>query len=394
MDLSKPHIIFGASWALTFLLALLIETNLSVAFGLKVYILTLGSIAIFFLAAALSQILVRRAPVASNRPVPCLADQLVLSRFMFLLFLAWAATFAVTIAYSGGIPIYWRLIGDSRNYLDFGLPTVSGLTNMMRCFIVAGVVALLVLGSASRRDILIGGICLASAFAEISRGSIIAVVLHGVAMYVFLRPIQPRQLFLGLFVLWAGLFAFEWIGNNRTAGYDADFGAVLGGKFEEGGILSQFIWTFIYITTPFNNLAYALSQNYFPTMVPYYTLQPLVPTAIRNLLFTPGDYPIELLNEAFNATTAYSPLLADFGMEVAMLVFAFIAIVISFSYTAAKRGSLFNILCYPPIFTSVVLSFFYSYFFALPVVLYPALVWAFMIYRRRAFSRVLHRDRA
>ena len=387
MDISRPHLIFAITWLLTFVLAGTIETNLSVAFPPTIYAVVFGSIAIFYAAFVLMQLLLPKPPGAARFPRPDNIDLMILSSFNVRLFAIWVVGFAATIVYSGGIPIYWRLIGDARNYVDFGMPTVSGLFNMFRCFIVAGTVALVVLGRARRIDLVVGGICLASAFAEISRGSIVSVVLHGVAMVALFRPLRGRELMFGLLFLWVSLNTFEYIGNTRTTGYDANFGEVLGGTFEGEGYLSQYVWTFIYLTSPFNNLAHALAQNFVPPMVPYYTLQPLVPTALRNLLFTPGDYPIELLNEAFNATTAYAPMIADFGPWIAMAIFSVVALLMSIAYVAAKRGSLLGMLVYPPIFTSVTLSFFYAYFFALPIVLYPVLAAAYMLYRRTIIGR-------
>lgn len=387
MDISRPHLIFAITWLLTFALAGMIETNLSVTFPPSIYAVVFGSIAIFYAAYALMQLLLPKPPDAVQFPRPADIDLIILSAFNVRLFAIWAVGFAATIVYSGGIPIYWRLIGDSRNYIDFGMPTVSGLFNMFRCFIVAGSVALVVLGRARKIDLVAGGICLASAFAEISRGSIVAVVLHGVAMIALLRPLRGRELVFGLLFLWIALVTFEYIGNTRTTGYDANFGQVLGGTFESDSYLSRYVWTFIYVTSPFNNLAYALGQNFVPPMVPYYTLQPLVPTFIRNVVFTPGEYPIELLNEAFNATTAYAPMIADFGPWIAMALFGLVVLLISFAYVAAKRGSLLGMLVYPPIFTSVTLSFFYAYFFALPIVLYPLLAASYMIYRRTIIGR-------
>jgi hypothetical protein len=308
--------------------------------------------------------------------------------FLVRVFGIWALGFAATIFYSEGIPIYWKLVGDGRNYLDFGMPTVSGLMNMLRCFCIASGMMLYLTGRAKPRDYAITGICFASALAEISRGSVTSALLHGAAMVVLLRPVRPMQIVKWGLGLWAALQTFEWVGNTRTEGYDANFAEVLGGTFQDNGFLSQFVWSFIYITSPFNNLAFAVGQNLNPTMVPYYTLQPLIPTFIRNQLFQASEYPIELLNEAFNATTFYSPLVADFGVSWSLAIFAVMTLIISFMYNSAKRGSLFGIMVYPPIFVSVTLSFFYSYFFALPILAYPIVVWAFLRFRRRTIAKL------
>ena len=392
MDFSKPQLIVAITWCLAFGLSALIETNLSVAFPVAIYVLAFGGVAAFYLSAAAARLLLPIAPGTPRFPAPSDLDLDILSLFVRRVFVVWAIGFLGSIVYSEGIPIYWKLIGDSRNYLDFGMPTVSGLVNMLRCFCIASCVMLHLQKRAKRQDYIILAVTFFSSIAEISRGSVTSAVLHGAAVIVLLRPVYPMQIAKWGGAVWVALLSFEWVGNNRTEGYQGNFGEVLGGAFQDNGtFLSHFVWSFIYITSPFNNLAFAVSQNIEPPMVPYYTLQPLIPTFLRNMLFGQTEYPIELLNEAFNATTFYSPLVADFGPWFALAIFALITVVISFAYQSAKRGSLFGIMVYPPIFVSVTLSFFYSYFFALPIVAYPLVVWIFLRFRRRTLRKMGYR---
>jgi hypothetical protein len=149
------------------------------------------------------------------------------------------------------------------------------------------------------------------------------------------------------------------------------------------------LFAFIYLVSPLNNLYYS-ADTIDPNFSPYYTSITLFPTVIRSLLYPDNAYPVTLENEAFNATTFYSPLLADFGWVPAALLVCLIQWVCAYVHVRARRGSYFHTLVYPPLFMSVMLSVFYMYFLALITVFYPALVSLFMQFRRARLKRYRH----
>lgn len=388
MDLSKPQFLFAGVWITAFLLASLIETTMSVPFGWEMYLLTFGGIASFYAIGAIVRLLSPIPPGTPRFPVPDELDLAILSSFIVRIFALWFLGFVANVVYSGGMPLIWLLLRISKNYLDFGIPTASGLLNMMRAFMTASVVLLHLQKRASRRDYLILAVLIVSALGEVSRGVVSVLLLHAAAIYILLRPVRLAQIGIGIIVLLLAFLLFDYVGNIRTLDSDIELGQVLGGAFNDNSILSNFVWSFTYITTPLNNLAFAISHNPEPLMVPYFTLQPLVPTVIRSMIWTDNAYPIELVNEAFNATTFYAPMVTDFGVKGAFFGFMIMQLIMMMGYNSAKQGKIFGILVYPPMFVSIVLSFFYSFFFALPILTYPGLVYIFMIYRRRMIARL------
>jgi oligosaccharide repeat unit polymerase len=388
MDISKPQLLFAGVWVIAFLLASLVETTMSVPFGWEMYLLVFGGIASFYIVAGTVRLFSPIPAGTPKFPAPADLDLAILSDFIVRIFVVWLLGLFANIAYSGGLPIVWLLLGTGRNYLDYGMPTVSGLLNMMRAFMAASIYLLYLHKRARRRDYLILAILIASALGEISRGVVSALLLHVVAFAILLRPLRLKQIVMGLPLLVLAFVIFDYVGNIRTLDSDMNLGEVLGGRFRDDSIWSSFVWSFTYITTPLNNLAFAISQHVEPLMVPYFTLQPLVPTVIRSMIWSAEAYPIELINEAFNATSFYAPLVTDFGVYGALIGFIILQILILLAYNSAKKGQIYGILVYPPIFVSIVLSFFYSYFFALPIVTYPMMAYVFMIYRRRTVVKL------
>lgn len=386
MDFSKPHLIFMLTWAAAFALATSVKTPMSVDFDWQIYLLVFGGMLSFYVVATAFRLawpLPAGTPAFPRFDSDDLDD---LAAFVRGAMPIWLVGFIVTILYSGGIPLLWVLLGDPRNYLDFGMPTVSGLLNMMRAFLFTSVVGLALEKRARPVDYLIAGFLLATALAEISRGGITLLLLHGIAARVLLRPVKLKGMLLWAVAIGAFFLLFDWVGQVRTTGHELKSENVLGDAFAEDTAFAGLAWSFIYLTSPLNNLAYAVSQDLSPLMTPFYTLQPLLPTVLRDIIFGRGDYPIELINEAYNATSFYSPLVADFGVIGAFLGFVFIQIIIVAVHRSAKHGNLFAMLIYPPVFASVALSFFYSYFFALSIVMYPLMAAIFLDFRRRRRS--------
>ncbi|MBY0555120.1 oligosaccharide repeat unit polymerase [bacterium] len=131
---------------------------------------------------------------------------------------------------------------------------------------------------------------------------------------------------------------------------------------------------YLYITTPVSNLYFAESQGIYPLYYPYYSLQVVVPTVVRNKLFANQQYPIKLRSKTYNATSFYSPFISDFGFVITAIIVFLIQLVVSFVHLRAQQGLWSFQLIYAPLFTSVALSFFYTYIISPSVLIFPAFV--------------------
>lgn len=356
------------------------------------------NIAGFFVIYWVIRRLTRRMHVAEPRVRTFQAAPLereLLRRFMVTLLIFWAPLYVLTIVSSGGMPIVWLLTDSSKTYTDFGVASVSGLLNMIRAFIFsAGVLLYLVTGRL--RELALPTVLLVLCIGEVSRGGILVLLLHGSAIYVLCRRISLGRLlkFAGFAV--AMVIAFGVLGQFRGASVDATDFVNSGSAFTS--LPLGFFFAFTYLVSPLNNLYYG-ADTLTPLLYPYYSVQPLLPTVVREVVFgvdaALDRYPIALYIDSFNATSFYGPLLADFGFAGAGIAVTLIQIATAWCHVMARRGSLIHFLIYPALFMSVVLSVFYMYFFALIVVLYPLLAYGFRYFRRRILRRaVLRASRA
>jgi oligosaccharide repeat unit polymerase len=377
IDLSRPDFVYASIWGLVYCLSYFIESDFRHDFPPEISILILTNIVSFFVIYRIFQTWFGASTPRPWRRVD--DDNLqVLKRFISLLFKIWVVFYLVTIVLSDGLPAYWVLSGDSRTYVDFGVPTLTGLLNMIRAFMFAGSI-LLFMTSGNRRYLRLPAILIFTALLEVSRGGLTVLLLHGVGVYVLCRKNSMRPLLmvsggLILFIIMFGLladFRGEHVPIEDIAGGDSIFVSLPAG----------FFWVYTYITTPINNVNFAYTMGIDPLYYPHFSVSALVPTVVRDIIFPELEYPIALADDAFNATSFYSPLLADFGVFGAGVVVTLLQAVVSYVHVKAVRGDVFHFLIYPVLFMCIVLSTFYMFFFSMVTVMYPVLVYCFIRYR-------------
>lgn len=381
LDTSRPDVAFLALWSICTLLAISAPEGLKVDFEASFLYLILFNITTFFviyrvIAACYGQVRLPAKNLVSERESACLY------RFIKRCFVVWLVIYPIVVVYSGGLPIVWLVLGDSRTYVDFGVPSLSGALNMLRAFMFAGCILLFLRQFRKPGLLLMPAVLLFSSFSEISRGNMVVLLLHGVAIIAIMRPLKLRTMLRG--VLWVLFFivAFGLLGDMRNEG-----SGVMGMVSEDSifaSVPSGFLWVYLYITTPINNVNYAVAQGIEPLYAPFFSVQSLLPTIIRGAVFEEQQYPITLAFESFNATTFYGPLLADFGMIGAAIVIVCLQIIVSYLHVRMKRGSIAHLLIYPAFYMSLLMSVFYIFFFSMTTVLYPLLAVCYMVYRKKS----------
>lgn len=384
LDASRPDVIFFLLWTVCALLVLFAPEELNVAFEPSFFYLIVFNIFSFFIVYGFIAAGYGHSSAPAQEPITE-ADATCLYRFIKICFMAWLLIYPVTVIYSGGMPIIWMMTGDGRTYVDFGVPSLSGALNLLRAFIFAGGVLLFLRRPGGKVFLILPAIMFISSFAELARGNMIVLVLHGIAMIAIMRPLRLKHVLRVGLALLCAIVLFGVIGDMRdegrgilnTIGEDSIFSSLPSG----------FQWIYLYITTPINNVNYALAQGMEPLYAPFFSIQPMLPTVIRNMVFENQAYPMELVSEAFNATTFYSPLLSDFGMIGAAAVVVCLQIIVAYLHIRAKKGSVPHLLYYPAFYTSVVMSVFYMAFFSMTTVLYPLLGVGYMAFRKRYINK-------
>ena len=383
INLGRPDMVYTLLWLMVVFLSYLLPTNLTVETNLDVIFLILCSMFTFIFSYSFWWWIFS----TRERKVICFQDNLeieALKKFARAVFILWCVFLLINILYSGGIPILWLLMGDSRSYVDFGLPSFTGFSNMFRLFLCSAW-ALLFIKTKLRKYAWLILLLLISIVVEVSRGGIILALMYilGVITLVYkfsISRIIIRSLLIFTLLL-VFIMGFGYLGDLRGSGI------LVESMVDESSIFnslpSGFFWVYTYLTSSYNNLNYAGNIGITPSFTGVYTFSTFLPSVIRSELFTlnGNEYPIPLASEAFNATSYFSPMLADFGFAAAAVIVFILQLITCYIYFKAIRGSHFHFMLYPAFFMCLVMSVFYNYYFSLIVLLYPLVIFIYSSYR-------------
>ena len=304
-----------------------------------------------------------------------------LRSFTIKLFWVWLAGFCLNILFSGGLPIIWVLLGESRTYSDFGIPTFSGMFNMVRMFILISLVICMTNKVPIPKYIAI--IMALSLFSELNRAAIMLGLLVVMASFLMFNKLKTKSLLkmLGGVLLFIIIFAF--ISEFRELGR-GNYNSPSDYFNEDVAGLGASMYIVLYYVTPLNNLYHQYSLGFDPSYTPFFTLNTLLPTVIRDQIYT-GDtvYSVNFASEVFNTTPYLANIIADFGMGGASIIIVVMQFLFCYVCIRANRNSLSHLLMHCMIWSATVLSVFTNLYFALIFVLFPVLIAIFSRYKRR-----------
>jgi oligosaccharide repeat unit polymerase len=222
------------------------------------------------------------------------------------------------IAYFGGTPLLGILgIGPAIVYIDFGIHGFHGLVNSL--FFASCVVtfARRLLGS-SKGTLLLMLASFGYPIIVMSRQVLISLLLQYMFVYFSVRRPSARVFVRAGFFFIAAFLIFGYLGDIRS---DRDnLIAVAAPSFDYPDWLpSAFIWFYIYICTPLNNVNFNIniSPNYFPIE----TAGSLIPSFARDAFLNSmgGSQDWDLVSGNFNVSSLLQSLLTDFGVSGAIV---------------------------------------------------------------------------
>lgn len=378
----SPALLFLLVWLVPLTAPLFVQSDVIAAISQPTLWLVLGSIAMLFVL----QFVARGAVGTPRSDLAALLVQALdprrVERTTLFLFKLWLAVYAVNIVFSGGVPIYWVLTGDERIYADFGLPTLGGLANMLRAFVLAACYLVYFHLRTPRRALFlkIGAFLVFTAFVvETGRGNGVVMLLHPVGLHFLLRKVRIRTV--------AGWFAFFVafalvLGYIQALRYGGDLDTLVqfarNSGFEDVDLLTLLVLpTILYMAVPIVNTDLNVALMPALKFEPYYSLAGVLPTVVRDAIFGVGDYG-ELVSVSHNVSSFFIPFVRDYGTVGAFFAVTLIHAVVCYAYAKAMRGSLVHMILWPALFMSVTLTFFSLFYTSLVVLLYPFLAWYFV----------------
>ena len=321
----NPAFLFSAIWLFVFALFSLRLSELLDPLRAETAVLICGSGVAFVLGWLAESFPNRRISLGPSVSSAHLKTQICTRAVGRRLRLGWAIFLLGVggeIAYFGGAPLLSLFdIGADIRYTDFGISGLHGLFNSIFFSCSAIQLARHLVSPEPRSRILPLLLPVLYPVLTVSRQGFISLLAEYFFIYLLLR--RPSwKVFWKVAIVFVGLFLlFGYIGDLRS-GRDSiiDLASPI---FEYPDWLpSAFIWFYIYICTPINNVNFNIDipPHYFPVE----TLSSFIPSAVRDKVLdaVDGSSAWALSNESFNVSSLFQSLVSDFGVA-GSIVFLF-----------------------------------------------------------------------
>lgn len=372
----NPVTIYNAIWLVIVLLYQLRLSNLQAEIDNETYwLLVIKSFAFtvaFLMFYALKFTIKTKKKLESARKKFSVFSVLDYRKILVPMFLVWCAVEIFETIYSGGLPIIWKLMGDSRTYFDYGVSSLHGLMNALGLVIITMATLAFLKEKGRKNRAIFGGmiaLCLAFYLCLITRQVLISAVIQMIVVFILSkRKINYRKLVtILLATALVGIIAFGIIGNLRT-GYDG-FLNVAGITTSIPPMFIGFYWVYMYLTMSIANInnAVVLGINHYGGL--YQAARVFLPTVLSRAIFAGGAVvmPNYLVTNSFNVSGYFIDFYTGMGVPGVILIAALYGLLGGIIYRLLQQERTEKrVLLYAVYLQIIILSFFFNHLFYLP----------------------------
>lgn len=254
-------------------------------------------------------------------------------------------------------------IGPEIIYTDYGIPGLHGVLNSIfyACCLIQFTKLLLGL-SKSYIPLLI--ISLIYPIVGMSRQVLISLLIQYFFVYISIKPLSFRNIIMLFGMASLSFLVFGYLGDIRS-GRDNIISLSQPSFNYPEWLPSAFIWVYLYITTPLNNVNHNIdiSPNYFP----WETIGTLIPSFVRGefmSLMGARNNEWELVTNSFNVSSLLQAFIIDFGILGSIIFSLFFGCFCGYLLRKSKNslGAFFTLIV---ILHGISLSFFANLLFHL-----------------------------
>lgn len=316
MLLLNPAFMYATTWTFVLVLYSLGLSELLEPLQTSTVVLVVGSSLAFILGWVLES-LPQNAPLATSKfnleVLRAIIGSAHVGRRLKTVWIIFGLGISVEIAYFGGAPALGLIgIGPEIRYTDFGIPGLHGLLNSMFYACCAVQFTRTLLDSSNNLRLLML-VSLCYPLLGMSRQVLISLFLQYVFIYFSIRRPSPRVLIKACVLFIAIFLIFGYLGDIRSG--REHIISLSAPTFEYPDWLpSAFIWFYIYVCTPLNNVNYNIDIT--PNVLPLETAGTFIPSFARDAFLDAlgATRNWELVTETFNVSSLLQSLLTDFGV--------------------------------------------------------------------------------
>ncbi|EDM37181.1 putative transmembrane protein [Pedobacter sp. BAL39] len=260
-----------------------------------------------------------------------------INKVLKIVFFIWLSLTLVEIAYFRSLPLLALLGIGAGAYTEWGIPSLHGLLNAM-IIALSNYFFYLFLTTRNKKYLWFFLFCLCWPILLVTRQVFMSMSVQAVLTYIFLNKFKAKTVFTIALVALCVVFLFGFVGDLR-AGDSLMFINLAQPSDDYPAFLpSGFLWVYIYVTSPLNNVNFNIDKYPGFAFNPSYVLSSFFPSFIRNMIFEKENiFDFKLVNQYLNVSSMFPNYLGAFGYWGSILFYFVLGTIFSLVYVKATR---------------------------------------------------------
>lgn len=289
-------------------------------------------------------------------------DKNTKSKIRILVFI-WAIFSLLEIILFKGLPVFSFFGIYSIPYTEWGIPSLHGFLNAI-IIIVSNYQLFYYYRTKKKVYLFYFFCCLIWPILLVTRQMLLSMLLQALIFTLIYKSVRLQTVIrIAVFFL-VFIIVFGIIGDFRS-GADSFMSLAQPTENYPEWLPSGFLWVYIYITTPINNINYNILKfsnfNFHPSLL----YANIFPSFIRNYIIK-SDQGVnyELVNENLNVSSFFINYLDAFGYYGSLFYFFIFGLIISFIYfkTKSRKSNISWVFVLTVIVHNIIFSVFVDFF--------------------------------
>jgi oligosaccharide repeat unit polymerase len=268
----------------------------------------------------------RPQPSGFNPDTPLSNTKAIITIWFLLVF--------VEVLIFGPFPVFQLFGINTLRYTEWGIKGFHGLLNgmlMAYAIINYGLYA----KTKNKKNLILFLICLIWPILLMTRQMFMSLIIQCLFVHYYLVGFKSKSVVRISVLLFVVIYVFGLLGDLRSG---AESFEALASPTEEWPeyLPSGFLWVYIYVTTPINNVINNIDHYALCQFSPSDAFGGLIPSSIRDAVAQSGDTQFTLVNEYLNVSSAHKNFLAGFGWGGALFYQMLLSLIVSLFYVKYK----------------------------------------------------------
>lgn len=287
-------------------------------------------------AFILSYIIIKELYVINNFKSHFYINESI-NKSLIKLFIIWLLLTLVEIAYFRSLPILSIFgIGEGA-YTEWGIPSLHGLLNSI-ILVVSNYCLYLYIKTKEKKYIQFFLLILLWPLILITRQLFMSMAVQGIFVYLFFNKLKTKNILKFIALALSIILLFGIVGDLRSGSSDMFIAIAQPSSNYPTFLPSGFLWVYIYITSPLNNVNFNIQDYPLFNFNPSPLLSSFLPSFIRDkITFWGQTNNLKLVDDLLNVSSMFPNYLSAFGYLGSILFYFLMGLIFNVIYFKTKR---------------------------------------------------------